>query len=70
LCSWVYSMYAVPNIQLVHIDDIDDYLLAEFGIEPGEPDNSHKKEGVEITPRLRARLKLTEDPVWWMLTRS
>lgn len=72
LASWAYSMYAVPGMEFIHIDDLDTWLLANFGIENDDKvkRNSHKDPNVVITDRVRAMCKLTEAPLWWRLTRS
>lgn len=71
LCSWAYSMYNVPGMELIHLEDVDDWLLANFKIKSdGEPFNSHKDPNLEIPEWVRAQCKLTESPYWWSLTRS
>ena len=71
LCSWAYSMYSVPGIEHIHLEDVDDWLLANFNIKPdSEPFNSHKDPNLEISDQIRAKLRLTEAPLWWSLTRS
>jgi len=72
LCSWAYSAYAVPGIELVHLDDVDAWLLSNFGIESdnNEPRNSHKDEDVVITKRIAAICRFMENPYWWRITRS
>lgn len=72
LCSWAYSMYSVPRMEHIHLEDVDDWLLANFQLEPenNEPRNSHKDPNLEISDWVRAGCKLTENPYWWSLTRS
>lgn len=72
LCSWVYNMYAVPRIELIHLDDVDKWLLANFNIESDNEirRNSHKDPKVIITSQVRTMCELAENPLWWELTRS